>query len=417
MSDEGLGQRKASGQQIKVSVPVAADAVIASSKFAQGAKDPMIADVMSMSKSVGQLKRQMARMELRLREQSETIQNLEEEKVSVGKLDAGLAVKAHASDLNSVQRSIDALISALVDQIEEKPMKVKIARALAGAIPSKFTFSLLEEIEKDLVQNPEICKKEPESHTKHLKQLQTAVDKLQLENKHRKQALADLDTQSRFKTKQFSEFLRDKASTEVDMEEKQRAIQKDNLQQLAEEMEDQLADMNADVDLKMQKLAEENKQFVRKADVAAKRMLQGQELREQKDAELLDDISGLSEQVRALRAAQSGFQKSCDTISTEMDTLREPLVSEIRNMKEGNKTLLVELDRHGSAFRSVLGEFDLHRTEWFKKEGRNLGVGGSSSHPALRRSQNPMQSSSAMNRSQPNVRNLQPLRRSRGPLG
>ena len=69
------------------------------------------------------------------------------------------------------------------------------------------------------------------------------------------------------------------------MEEKQRAIQKDNLQQLAEEMEDQLADMNADVDLKMQKLAEENKQFVRKADVAAKRMLQGQELREQKDAE------------------------------------------------------------------------------------------------------------------------------------
>jgi hypothetical protein len=363
-------------------------------------------------------------------EQSEAIQNLEIEKVGVGKLDAGLAVKAHASDLVAVHRSIDALVSALVDQIEDRRGKLSMVEALCVAAPSKFLFELKDKAEKDLALHPPAARKEePTSHTQHLKQLQAAVNQLQCESKEKNQALADLDTQNRFKTKQFSEFLRDKANAEMDMEEKQRAIQKATLGRVGEEMQSKIADMNAEVEAKMQKLAKENKQFARKADAAARTMQQGQELRERKDAEFSDDVHGLMIQLRALGATQAACQDTCTTISLELDSMREPLVTEIRNMKEGNKTLLVELDRHGSAFRSVLGEFDLHRTEWFKKEGRNLmggmgghQMGGSSSHPALRRSQNPNMHNSSPIRSQPRVRSLQPLtqqpqRRARGPLG
>ena len=146
---------------------------------------------------------------------------------------------------NGIQRGLDAIISALVDQIEDKTAKKKIARNLVGAIPTKFMIGLLKEIEEDLAKRPDPPKKEPASHTHHLKMLQDAVDKLQLENKLRRTAQSDLEAQSKFRAKQFSEFLRDKANIEVDMEEKQRTIQKQNQKQITDKLESELNELSA----------------------------------------------------------------------------------------------------------------------------------------------------------------------------
>jgi hypothetical protein len=44
-----------------------ANAVMASNRLSQANRDPVIADVIAMSKSMGQMKRQIGRLELRIR--------------------------------------------------------------------------------------------------------------------------------------------------------------------------------------------------------------------------------------------------------------------------------------------------------------------------------------------------------------
>ena len=74
-------------------------ALLAANHLAAGAKDPMIADMMAMAKSVGTMKKQIKKMEQQLRDQQQTIDQLEQEKVSTGRLDAALALKAQAADV------------------------------------------------------------------------------------------------------------------------------------------------------------------------------------------------------------------------------------------------------------------------------------------------------------------------------